>query len=554
MTNCGLSALSQITELKDISAFTLVHAARDNGFNLHVFKVNDLKDLVRVQRPCIFHQKEHFVFSKNGEPMPDGDYTGYVIGPAVLGRVIALSEAKFIKGGKNFFTGKNSDGEQTGHGAIGDILSAVVGAVTTLAAGPYVGAAAAGAVNATYKGVETAQNQDELGSPYNPLSIGKDLLVGAAEGYGAGSLASGVVGSGASATGGAAAKAAFQQAVSGGIGSGIGAGGAAGGITAAQVAGASGAGGLAGGLASQVSAFGGGTAAPGTAATGYNAATFTPGALNSSFSLSGVPFSPNSPVTPTLTKGAATTPATQTPSLLSKVGTGITNSITKSVTDNPIGTAASLAGGLGVFGSKAPAYNAPSPAENYSAVKTFLGSDPQTQANSTFGLAATNQNTDYVNTSIQDLQKQFTGNNQRTLDTINTAYDNQRQQLTHQFAQAGQNMANSSELQNKVGELEQKRTNDLTLAQQELTDQALGQAVQVKQQALSQGMQAGQWNQTLAFQLASLTGDQQNLQYAIANNDYTAFQQIMGKLMTMGIPQSTIGGSGSSVNINLGKT
>ena len=100
-TNCGIAALSQLTELKNISAFTLVHAARDNGLNLFVFKVNNLADLPRVQRPAIFHQEGHFVYIKNGEPLPPGQYTGYVIAPnAGLGRIIGLQEAKFIKGGK----------------------------------------------------------------------------------------------------------------------------------------------------------------------------------------------------------------------------------------------------------------------------------------------------------------------------------------------------------------------------------------------------------------------------------------------------------------------
>jgi hypothetical protein len=88
-----------------------------------------------------------------------------------------------------------------------------------------------------------------------------------------------------------------------------------------------------------------------------------------------------------------------------------------------------------------------------------------------------------------------------------------------------------------MSQLEQKRAQDLSNAQAEVQNQALGQAIQVKQQALSAGLQSGQWNQSIAMQLAQLTGDQQNLQYAIANNDYQSFQQIMGKLLTLGIPQ-----------------
>lgn len=512
--NCGLAALEKIAQLKNVSAFTLIHLGRDNDLNLYFFKVNDLKDLVRVQRPAIFHQKDHFVYVKNGEAMPDGEYTGHVIGPAVLGRVLSMAEAKTVNGGKNFLTGKNSDGDKVGNGALGTILSVVaatVGNIIAPGSGFPIGATIGGALGG---GVGNTITGD------NPL-IG--AATGALEGFGVGKIG-GALGAGASTATKTGTQAAFQNAISGGIGSGIGATAPSAASGAAGLAGASGA---FGNAVSNAVGSGVGTA---------TAPSFTPSAFNPSFSLSSIPLASGSgasaPSASTVASGASNN------GLLANIGKTATSAIGKSFTDNPIGSAAALAGGVGVFGSKAPAYTAAAPAENYSAVQQFLGKDPATVANTNLAQAGSAQNLDYVNTSIQDLQKQFTGNNDRTMNSINTAYDNQRQQLTHQYAQAGQNLANSSELQDKVNQLEQKRTNDVTLAQQELQDQALGQAIQVKQQALSQAMQAGQWNQTLAYQLASLTGDQQNLQYAIANNDYTSFQQIMGKLMTMGIPQT----------------
>ncbi len=577
MVNCGVDALSKICEIKNISAFSLVHMGRDNGVELSVFKVNNLNDLPKVHRPAIFHQKDHFVHVRNGEVMPEGEYSGYVIGPIVMGRVISLADAKTIKGGKNFFTGKNKDGEQTGHGALGDIL-AVVAAVVAAPTGPVGSAAAAAAVRTAYGSVERAQNQDVLGSPYDPKALATDALIGAGEGYGAGTLATSI-GSAGAATGTSAlsntgTNAAFNAAragslinpatstLSGVASQGAGLSGTIGAFNAANAANISGAANLAG----ATKAFGGGATSPSSAGTlsstgagfsntaplnaasnanSFNAANFVP---NSSFSLNSVPFTPEAQQQfglSNITSGVGNG--------VRKIGTDIGNvasgagSIASKATGGLVGgasspinlsTAASLAGAAGVFGSTPPAYNAASPTDNYSAVSQFVGKTPQGLLNSQQGTAAGQQNLDYVNTPIADLQKQFTGNNQRTLDTINTAYDNQKAQLIHQYAQAGQNIANSSEAQDKVSQLEQKRTNDLTLAQQELTDQALGQAIQVKQSALSSSMQAGQWNQSVAMQLASLTGDQQNLQYAIANNDYESFQQIMGKLMTMGIPQT----------------
>lgn len=540
--NCGIVALSQLTELKNISAFTLVHAARDNGLNLFVFKVNDLVDLARVQRPAIFHQEGHFVFIKNGEPLPQGKYTGFVLAANVLGRVVGLQEAKFIKGGKNFLTGKNKDGVQEGSGALGSILGVVggiVGAVVLPGVGGALGLglsqAAGGAIGGAVGGAVGGE-----------LSGNNALISGALGALGGEAIGGGIAS--ASAGGGLAGNAVknFSQGAFNTISHPIASLGAGGDAIASGIPSAS----------STLGAFGGGTSASGIG-TGTNAANAfnltnasNAGAMSlagggigtaagvpisassnpGSFSLS--QFSPNSSFNTSSIPFAAGQGGTSSSS------GGIGGTIGNAFTSNPIGTAAGLAGAAGIFGSSQPKPSSVTPGQNYSALNTFLGSTPQGSAANQFGLAASNANTDIVNTSIPDLQKNFTANNQRTLDTINTAYDNQKQSLLHSYAQAGQNLANSSELQNHMTQLEQKRTNDLTLAQQELQDQALGQAIQVKQQALSQGMQSGQFNQTMAMQLASLTGDQQSLQYAIANNDYTSFQQIMGKLLTMGISQS----------------
>lgn len=529
--NCGLLALEQIAALKNISAFTLVHLGRDNGLNLFVFKVNDLADLPRVQRPAIFHQDDHFVYVENGKIMPEGKYTGYVIGTAVLGRVIGLSEAKFITGGKNFFTGENKDGVKEGQGALGAVLGVVGGVVGTIIGGPGLGAAIGGAIGGAGGSAITGDN---------PIT---GALTGGLEGFGVGSIASGLssAGAGAAATGTSASSNLASQGVFNAAraatvidpasatlssaGSGLGAFNAATG--ASSLANSS----LGFSNTAPLNAANNANAASAAInnATGSANATAPANAANSAFATGNSVLSPSS----LNTASGASSAATGGNGLLNSIG----GTIGKAVTANPLGSIASATGALGLFGSQAPAYSGATPTANYNAVSTFLGSTPQGAANNAAGLAATNSNTDTVNTSIPDLQKQFTGNNQRTLDTINTAYDNQKQLLVHQYAQAGQNLANSSELQDKVTQLEQKRTNDLTLAQQELQDQALGQAISVKQQALSSSMQAGQYNSTLAMQLAGLSGDQENLQYAIANNDYTSFQQIMGKLLTMGIPQ-----------------
>lgn len=552
--NCGLDALSKLSEIKNISAFTLVHAARDNGLNLHVFKVNDLADLPRVQRPAIFHQNDHFVYVKNGEAMPDGEYTGFVIGSAVLGRVIGLSEAKFITGGKNFLTGKNSDGEQTGHGALIDILATVAAIGTTIATGGNVaaGAAVASAITTGGGAVERGQNADQLGKPGDPKLLFGDAVRGGAEGFAAGGATAGVsaANAGAAASGttlnlGQQGVAAFQgaqqavlhpiattvhgldtTAVSGSLASNTAAfNQAAGG--AANAAGVSSAGINAGSNAANV--FQASSPAMSLATGGVGnvagqavnpiyqstASNFTP---NSNFSLSSIP-SLSSSVPATAGAGSA---ATGAGGLFGNAGSSIINPAT-------------IVGAAGILGSKTPQMEG-SATGNYSAASTFLGDSAYKQLQQ----PTSNTLLSYINTPIADLQQQFTQNNKRTLDTINTAYDNQRQQIVHQYAQAGQNLANSSELQDKVGQLEQKRTNDLTLAQQELTDQALGQAIQVKQNALSSSLQQGQYDSNTAMDLAKLIGEDQVLQHAIETNDYQTFQGVMGKILTAGLPSQTI--------------
>lgn len=545
MGNCGINALSQICELKNLSAFSLIHMGRDNGIELSVFKVNNLADLPRVQRPAIFHQKDHFVYVKNGEPMPDGDYTGYVIGSVVMGRVISLSDAKSIKGGKNFLTGKNKDGEQTGKGAIGDILAVVATVVT---GNPAIGAA----VYAGYGAVERAQNQDVLGSPGNLGAIGSDLLRGYAEGAGAtgavqgfsagGGLSAGIPQSAFNAAKGAiqgetqafahpiqtslhglniapAASLAGQTAAfGGGVSNAFNAAGGANAISGSGT----GAAGLAGQFSNAVSsAVGAGSAAGVNPIFQSTASSFKPAA---GFSLT--PFNLSSGSSGAGT-GAATTAASPTGGAAALAGGTTPGGF------NPLMVGAGLAGTLG---AKAPTVEG-SATGNYSAAKQFLGDSEYNK------LITPTSNTllNYINTPISDLQQQFTKNNQRTLDTINTAYDNQKNNLVHQYAQAGQNLSNSSELQDKVGQLEQKRVNDLTLANQELTDQALGQAIQVKQNALSSSLQQGQYDANTAMDLAKLTGDDQALQYAIANNDYQTFQNIMGKILTSGLPNQNTG-------------
>lgn len=518
MENCGVSALSQICELKNISAFSLVHMGRDNGIELSVFKVNSLNDLPRVHRPAIFHQKDHFVHVRNGDVMPDGDYSGYVIGPIVMGRVISLAESKSIRGGKNFLTGKNSDGDKVGGGALGSILAVVGGVVGTLIGGPGLGAAIGGAIGGAGGSAATGDN------------IAMGALSGAALGYGVGSISTGIAGAGKAAGASALNSTATQGAFNAARGAALNPATAS--FTAAGSQGA--------GLAGTVGAFnaalpGAANLAGATSAFGGGTTPYSTGSSNA--------VSASAPGTSFTAPGA-----TASPSIFNNIKTGTQNAVRSMQTDvsnlntslgnatgGIVGGNSSIGAGQIAAGAASLLSKPPQPqgssTENYSAAKQFLGNDTYNS------LKNPTENTllSYVNTPISELQKTFTADNTRTLNVINKAYDNQKNNLVHQFAQAGQNLANSSELQGKVAEIEQNRVNDLNLAQQELADNALGKAIQVKQDALSKALAQGEYDGRLAMELAKVTGQDQALQYAIERGNYEDFQKIMASILAEGL-------------------
>lgn len=79
MTNCGLIALKNLTDLKNISVRTLLNIAEDNGLKLYPYKVK-VKDLHLVPLPAIFHAEDHFIYiSKPEEFDANLKYTGNVL-------------------------------------------------------------------------------------------------------------------------------------------------------------------------------------------------------------------------------------------------------------------------------------------------------------------------------------------------------------------------------------------------------------------------------------------------------------------------------------------
>ena len=77
--NCGLIALKNLSELKNISMRTLIDIAGDNGLRLYPYKV-PLEKLSLVPRPAIFHTEDHFIYVPPEKTILDNlKYTGYVL-------------------------------------------------------------------------------------------------------------------------------------------------------------------------------------------------------------------------------------------------------------------------------------------------------------------------------------------------------------------------------------------------------------------------------------------------------------------------------------------
>lgn len=78
ITNCGLIALRNVSELKNISVRTLINISEDNGLTLYPYKLSkeDIKD---ISFPVILHFDNHFEYIDKIEQLAFRDITGYAL-------------------------------------------------------------------------------------------------------------------------------------------------------------------------------------------------------------------------------------------------------------------------------------------------------------------------------------------------------------------------------------------------------------------------------------------------------------------------------------------
>ncbi|MFA6100384.1 MAG: hypothetical protein WC750_05985 [Patescibacteria group bacterium] len=523
--NCGLVALEQMAAVKTVSMFSLIHLAKDNGLNLYFCKVEP-EELMEVQRPAIFHQKDHFVFVENGNPLPSGEYDGYVLTPKPLHEPLPYSLAKKIRGRKNAmsFLGPVVTG-------IASVVSPVLGAVVGAGFGA-VNAAKTGEWWRIPLGGATGYLQGAAGG--STLGIGNSTLA-------AGLAAAGEV-PGAIKTGN------WMAPVAAGIGQYMGAqaiGGAQSGMAAAQPGFMNQIGGAAKGA---IGAFTGGAqklstgSAPsggieiakssmtaGATPAGYSGSYTIPGVGNSVVGIPGISGPAGYSAGAMGLAGGAAPAAAATPASsgfdLSKI----------------LGGGGGKGGGFGglsnlqILGMGAstlmsPPENTTDMSGNFSRAAQYLGGDSW----NALPTATRKQLEEYTAMPLDQLATKMTAQDDKGLRMLEEKHQQEKDQLMATYANYGQDPYTSTDAQQRLTELNRQYDQAKAEYQQQIQNQAMTQAVDFKKQILSQSIQQNQFDYNSFMELATYYGYDQQAKYAMDTKNYDQLQQILAEIFSIG--------------------
>ena len=182
------------------------------------------------------------------------------------------------------------------------------------------------------------------------------------------------------------------------------------------------------------------------------------------------------------------------------------------------------------FGPQAPTaqdFAGPNPLDAYKNIKTYVG-DSALQG-------ATGQELNrLVSTPLKDLAGTYNFGNDRTIRRLNEAFDKQIGDIKRQSANMGQSAFNSSDVRNRIDEIERNRATAIAETEQELANFTTVQAIQAKQQALTEALQQNQFDDRIAFELADLIGKREFLEAAIRQGNVEDFQTIMAEILQIG--------------------
>ena len=520
MQNCGLVALKGIKELKNASMFTLLHLARDNGIELYFCKV-DIADLPIVKRPAILHANNHFILAEEGKPLENANYTGWVLTPKPIGLLLPYSLAKQIIGGK-----KGGDIFGPIVVGIGSIINPFLGAVlgAGFAAHQTTGGAGVTPKKGEFWRIPIGGALGYLGGQKpggSTFGIGN---VGLAAGLGAAQELPGAIKSGN-----------FTSPIMGGLGAGLGqkfTSGASAGFNAPST-----------GLVDRIgNAFQGGVnsffpqssgstgaLSSGSTPAGYKGSITIPGVGNNISSSSIMALSGVSPV--------------NVPSIGSVGGSGLPGAGTSVTKDGGMfGNLFKGQGGdllkLGIGGlasqiGKPSTYN-PDSLAAYDKASQFLGGK-------TLPPTTTEQLNKYLTMSIPDLRSELLGPQaaNRSMLELDKQYEQYLAQVQRVAANAGQSLETSSEAQKQYQEVNRQWAEAKANLWAELEQKATTDAINIHLWSLEQSIAQGWFDVTSAMELAARVGRDEELKQVILKDDYEAFQNIVGDLLSMGMGGGT---------------
>ena len=492
--NCGITALSGITSLKNISMYTIIQLAKDNGINFFFCRV-DKKDFPLVIRPAIFHADEHFVLIEADKPIPDFKYTGWVLTIKPFGIPLPFSVAKQITGGKKG----------------GDVFGPIVTGIASIV-NPFLGAAV-GMGFAAHKatggrGVTPTKGEfwriplagvgGYLGGTTTPLIKGISNANLAGFAAGAAELPSAIK------TGN------YMAPITAGIGAAL------------------------------------GQKATSLASTGFHAPAAGIGerllntgkvAFGGTPTRGGVPLVPSvgPPTGSNIFSGGAgqvassmKTMSAQTPNASQGVK-GIFSNILggdKKIMGFDGGDMLRLGGAAVAGGMMKPPEAGYNSEGEYNRLRELMGGQNVPKHTN-------DQLNRWISMPIQDIKNEMLtpGAGNRSMLEIDKKYQEAVADVKRQAAQYGQSEQTSSDVQRRVDEINRQWGESKANLQGELEQKATQDAIDIKKWSLEQSMAQGQFDTKAALELAAMVNKDKELTHAIQTQNYQAFQDIIAEIL-----------------------
>jgi len=531
--NCGIAALEGFLSIDNISMYTIIQLAKDNGITLYFCKA-DKDKLPLVARPAILHAEGHFVLAQDGVALPEENYTGWVLTQKPFGTPLPYSLAKQLHG-------KKKGGDILGPIVVGlaSVVNPILGAFAGAAFGGYQ---AFGGPGVTAKPGEWWRipiggalgylgGQAPGGSTFGIGNVGLAAGLGGLQNL-PGAIKSGNYGSVLTGALGAGLGNKFTTGAVGGLASGSGTG-LIGNATDA----------LKGGLGAF--GFGGGTGS--TGALGQQGV----GGKTALTGLSGTQAS--TPAMSLIGGGVGNAAGSQLPGTGAAFLAGSAPAASSGGLSSIFGGSGSSSGGLlgklGLSGgdllkggaalalgqiAKPPEYT-PDTLATYDKASQYL-------KGASLPTASTTQLNRWLGMPIADIKSELItpqATNAAMLE-LDKKYQDALTQVQRLAANSGQSYQTSSDVQNQVNEINRQWADAKANLQATVEQNATLEAINIKKWSVEQSLQQGRFDINSAMELAAMMGRDQELMAAIQQDNYEAFQDIIGDILGM-----NYGGGGS---------